>query len=110
MRPRVVVSKRAQQDTDEQVAWLQKHASATVAFRFFEAVTQTFDRIAEAPESGWVWESEDPNEAAIAGLRCQRIAGFRNHFVFYRHRRNSVRIQRVMQGTRDLGRIGWAEE
>lgn len=55
MSVRVTVAERAQRDTDEHVAWLAKHASDSVANRFFEAVLQTIDEISESPDSGRVF-------------------------------------------------------
>ena len=110
MSVRVTVAERARQDTDEQVAWFAKHASVSVASRFFDAVFQTIDEIAESPDSGWLWEPEDPFETSDDPIYCRKIAGFRNHLVYYRRVENGLRVLRVVHGARDLGRINWSSD
>ena len=105
---RVTVAERAQRDTDEHVAWLAKHASDSVANRFFEAVLQAIDEISESPDSGMLWEPEDPFEIGDIPIFCRKVAGFRNHLVFYRRVENGLRVLRVVHGARDLGRISWS--
>lgn len=106
----VTVAARAQRDTDEHVAWLAKHASDSVANRFFEAVLQTIDEISELPDSGMLWEPEDPFEMGDIQIFCRKVEGFRNHLVFYRRVESGLRVLRVVHGARDLGRISWSTD
>lgn len=110
MSVRVTVAERSKRDTDEHVAWLAKHASDSVANRFFEAVLQTIDEISESPDSGMLWEPEDPFEMGDIQIFCRKVAGFRNHLVFYRRVENGLRVLRVVHGARDLGRISWSTD
>jgi len=41
----------------------------------------------------------------LEGLRCFRIRGFENHFVFYRPHESGIEVVRVLHGARDLESI-----
>lgn len=106
----VTVAARAKQDTDEHVAWIAKHASSSMAYRFFDAVLQTIDEISEFPDSGLLWEPEDPFVLGTCQIYCRKVAEFPKHLVFYRHDEAGFRVLRVLHGARDLGRISWASD
>lgn len=106
----VTVAARAKQDADDYVAWFAKHVSIAVAYRFFEAVFQTIDEISDSPDSGMLWEPEDPFELGTCQIYCRKVAEFPKHLVFYRHDGTGLRVLRVLHGARDLGRISWAIE
>ena len=87
---------------------MAKHASVAVANRFFDVVMQTIDEISESPDSGMLWEPEDPSEVGDIQIFWRKVVGFRNHLVFDRHVENGLRVLRVVHGARELSRINWA--
>jgi toxin ParE1/3/4 len=102
MTRRYDVLPAADEDLDNQAAYLATEDSLEIALRFYDAANITFDRLAATPGIGERWRSSDPR---LAELRVGRIAGFEKHLVFYRPTSGGVEIVRVLHGARDIDTI-----
>lgn len=102
MTPVYTVLPAADQDLDEQAAYLAEEASLELALRFYDAAAETFAFLARSPGVGELRESRDP---ALAGIRVWRISGFDKHLVFYRPIDGGIEVVRVIHGRRDLDSI-----
>ncbi|HZZ77222.1 MAG TPA: type II toxin-antitoxin system RelE/ParE family toxin [Gemmataceae bacterium] len=81
--------------------YLAQHTTAT-AVRFAQAVDATLEWIALFPESGPVFESENPT---LQGIRFRSVRGFPSFLVFYRMVEQGVYVMRIVDGRRDLTRV-----
>jgi toxin ParE1/3/4 len=91
----------ANQDLIEAADYLQQ-ASPRAATRLLTAAEKTFEFLAEMPDRGSPWESDNPK---TAGIRFFHIKGFPKHLVFYRPLPGGVDIIRVLHSSRDLQAI-----
>ncbi len=98
MSARVVLSPQAERDADDIAAYIAIDSLDT-ALRFYEAVWETFERLASAPDIGRVRELPHPG---LVGLRSVSIEGFRPFLVFYVHAGDVVRVLRVLHGAREI--------
>ncbi len=92
----------ADQDLDDQAAYLASEASLETALRFYDAAAVTFEQITRMPGMGELRKSTDPR---LAGLRLWRVQGFESHLIFYCPTDKSVEIVRVLHAARDISRI-----
>jgi toxin ParE1/3/4 len=97
----------ADQDLDDQAAYLAADARLELALRFYDAARTTFEHLAAMPGVGERWASSHPR---LAGVRVSRIEGFENHLIFYRETAEGIDIIRVLHGARDLDRVLEADE
>ena len=67
-----------------------------------DAVEQTFQQIAQHPNSGVAYPTRNPK---LRDLRMVPIRGFSDYLVFYRAEATSVRILYVTHGARNLFRL-----
>ena len=102
MTPRFVILPAADQDLDDQAAYLGQEASLEVALRFYDSAAETFAFLARNPGIGVLRESKNP---AYAEIRVWRVSGFDKHLVFYRPMEGGVEIVRVLHGHRDLDSV-----
>ena len=89
----------ADQDIDEQFAYLAKQASLDVALRFLDATHKAFQTLAQMPEMGVKRDFRNP---MLKGLRMWPIKGFQHYFVFYRPIDNGIDVIRVLHVARDI--------
>jgi len=95
----VSIALRAEQDMALQYLWYLENADLDVAERYLLAVHETILRIAEWPEMGCRRHFQAPE---LAGVRSTQVKKpFERHLLFYIDR-NTLRIERVMHGARDL--------
>jgi len=69
--------------------------------RFIDAVDKTAQflaRVSDHSVIGTLFESDDP---ACQNIRIWRIDGFPRHLIFYRIENSTLRILRVLHGSRD---------
>jgi toxin ParE1/3/4 len=92
----------ADQDLDDQAAYLVAEASLEIALRCHDAANINFGKIASTPGIGERWPSSSPR---LTGMRICRIEGFEKHLIFYRAVDNEIEIVRVIHGARDIDRL-----
>ncbi len=68
-----------------------------VAFRFLDAIEETFSTLSLFPEVGHI-----PLFDTTSGLRVLSVKGFKHFYIFYRLLDDVIRIDRVADGRRDL--------
>jgi len=98
MKRRLLISPRANQDIDEQFAYLAQENLAT-AVQFYDAAFQTFDDLLLRPFKGAAREFA---HAELADLRLWFVQGFEKCLIFYRVTDSAVMIVRVLHSSRDL--------
>jgi toxin ParE1/3/4 len=92
----------ADQDLDDQAAYLAAQASLETALRFYDAASSTLAKLASMPGIGERWPSANPR---LTGLRVWRIEGFEKHLIFYRTSADGIEIIRVIHGARDIDSV-----
>jgi toxin ParE1/3/4 len=95
----VSISQRAEQDMTLQYRWYLENADLDVAERYLFAVNETILRIAERPDLGCRRHFQAPELIHIRSIQVKKP--FDRHLLFYMEG-NSLRIERVMHGARDL--------
>ena len=73
--------------------------SLRAARRFLEAAEKAADFLAEFPEVGGLYESDNPR---LSGLRVWPIKRFRRYLILYRPLEDGIELLRVVYGSRDL--------
>ena len=91
-RPRVAI------DLVEQALFIGK-TSPKAASRFLAAAEKAFLRLAEQPELGGAYPTDNEQ---LDGLRAWRIRGFEKHIIFYLVRPRAIEVVRVLHAARDL--------
>jgi toxin ParE1/3/4 len=85
-----------------QYCWYHDNASPGVAERFLEAFDATVKKLGELPSLGRLRHFTSPR---LAGIRSATVGGrFSVHLIFYRDHGDSLSVERVIHGTRDLER------
>lgn len=92
-------SERSDQDLREIVAYLAREASASVALRFIDALEESYRLLQSQPEIGRLYAPEHPELSAV---RAWRVHRFERYLVFYEVRDETIRIARVLDGSRDI--------
>jgi toxin ParE1/3/4 len=92
----------ADQDLDDQAAYLATEASLETGLRFYDATSITFGKIASIPSIGKRWPSADQR---LAGLRVWRVEGFEKYLIFYRTTDTGIEIIRIIHAARDINRV-----
>jgi len=102
MSLRVSSSGRAEADLTHQYRWYLDNASVEVAERFLAAFDATVATLAEHPGLGRSRRFRAPE---LAGVRSFPVGGrFGVHLIFYRVTGQTLGIERIMHGARDLPR------
>jgi toxin ParE1/3/4 len=91
-------SRLALSDMDE-IAETIRQDRPRSAVRFLNAVQSTVQRLLEQPESAGLFESEN---VELEGLRVSLVRGFKKYLLFYRIQENSIHVERVLHGARNL--------
>jgi toxin ParE1/3/4 len=95
----ISIALRAEQDMTLQYRWYLKNADSDVAERYLLAVHETILRIAEWPDLGRPRHFRAPELSHIRSIQIKRP--FECHLLFFM-KRETLRIERVMHGARDL--------
>jgi len=95
----VSISLRAEQDMTLQYRWYLDNADLDIAERYLLAVHETILRIAERPDLGTRRRFQARELVPIRSIQVKKP--FERHLLFYMEG-NSLRIERVMHGARDL--------
>lgn len=101
-RERVVRrSAAAVADIEAQVEYLLAHGGPAVAERYTSSVERTLASLREFPLAG---APGSYRSRALRGVRMKIVDGFRDALVFYRVRRGTIEIVRVLHAARDRDR------
>ena len=98
MTARILRRLKAAQDAEE-IAEFIAVDSLGAAIRFLENTELTLQRLAAAPNTGSLFESDQPE---LANLRYRRVIGFPNHLIFYIVRKHAIEVVRILHGARDI--------
>lgn len=97
----VIISEKAELDLTLQYRWYLQHADAAVAERYLAAFDGSIQALTSNPGMG---RSRHFQNEELSGIRsCQVGGAFFRHLIFYRNA-DSLSIERVMHGARDLPR------
>ena len=102
MKRRIIVNPRADQDIDDQFAYLFEQVSLATAVRFLTATRQTFQQLAQTPDLGSLYEFQSPR---LVGIRWWKVRGFKKHLVFYRPTDDGITVIRVLHAARNIARL-----
>ncbi|MFV0645536.1 MAG: type II toxin-antitoxin system RelE/ParE family toxin [Sphingomonadaceae bacterium] len=94
----VVPRAKARADVDSAVEYYANEAGADVAFRFINALEQTYTLIGERPATGSLRWSHELN---LPGFRTIRLKGF-PWLVFYLEFETHIDVWRVLHAKRDM--------
>ena len=98
----VSTSGRAEADLTRHYGWYLDNANVEVAERFLKEFDATVEKLARQPGIGHARKFRAPE---LAGIRSFPVGGrFGVHLIFYRDDGDSLSIERVMHGARDLPR------
>lgn len=97
----VIIKDAAAQDLDRHADYLSQPSMRT-ANRFAGAVESSLRLLAEMPTLGAV--AEFP-QRQLRDVRIWPVRGFRNYLIFYRIRRASLEVLRVLHGAQDIGNV-----
>lgn len=106
MTKRILIAPKASQDIDKIFAYIAQNNS-DVALRFFDAVRQTFARLAQMSGMGRLYPVNNPR---LEGLRKWSVKGFENYLIFYLSFEEYIEIVRILHAVRDIEMILEQEE
>jgi toxin ParE1/3/4 len=98
---RIVQRRQARHDAIEQAVAIAAN-NPDAAGRFFEAIDQTLQLLAEMPEMGAARVYRDP---ALQGLRMHPVRRFPQHLLFYLPLADGIELIRVLHGKRNIERL-----
>lgn len=101
MTKRIVITPRASKDIDEHFTYIAQNNSNT-ALQFFDAVRQTFAKLAQMPGMGRSYPVTNPR---LEGLRKWSVKGFEKHLIFYLSLDDYIEIVRILHAARDIEAI-----
>jgi plasmid stabilization system protein ParE len=97
----ISISARAEQDMTLQYRWYLENADEQIAERYLAAVHETIQTLAGKPDLGRLRHF---TASELAHVRCIQVRKpFDRHLLFYWDG-DTLRIERVMHGARDLPR------
>ena len=102
MKHPVSLSGRAEADLTNQYRWYLDNATVEVAERFLKAFDARAELLVEFPEMGQPRRFRAPELQGVRSLSIGRRFG--DHLIFYRADGKTLSIERVMHGSRHLGR------
>jgi toxin ParE1/3/4 len=91
-------------DADNQfrLAWYAENGGVSLAERFVSAIERTVNQLAENPNLGRRRYPRDPDLADIYAVRVVRP--FNKHLLYYRFNEDTLFLERLIHGARDLPR------
>lgn len=98
MKKRVIISPKADEDVDDQFAYLAQD-SLDIGVRFLGATRRAFEQLSEMPGIGSPREFKNPR---LSGVRVWPVPGFRKHLIFYQATDEGIRVLRVLHAARDI--------
>jgi toxin ParE1/3/4 len=98
---RRIVHARAKADVNAIADYIARD-SLDASLRFYRAVEEAIERLAEMPGMGAIYESKNPRFATI---RIWPITGFRNFLVCYLPFADGVEVLRMIHGAMDVNRV-----
>lgn len=98
----VSISGRAEADLTREYRWYLENADQQVADRFLRAFDMSVARLARTPTLGHKHKFRAPELRGIRSFPVSRP--FAVHLIFYKVMGDSLSIDRVMHGARDLPR------
>ncbi len=101
MKRRIVVEQAAEEDLVETAMYILQDQPAA-STRFIPAARASFERLAEHPEIGRNYETTHPR---LPGIRIWRVRGFEKYLIFYRADEQTVFVERVLYGGRNIERL-----
>jgi toxin ParE1/3/4 len=101
MKPRAAIHPQVFMDLDEHADYIAQR-NPKAAIRFYEAAEETFQDLAEMPESG---SRCDFAAEKAKDLRMWPVKGFKNYIIFFRPTFGGVDVVRVVYATRDFEAI-----
>lgn len=101
MKRKVVVERAAEDDLFENTEYIRQDRPSA-ASEFVTTARATFEQLAEHPEIGRRYQTTHPR---LQHLRIWRIRRFEDYLIFYRMTKDTVFVEPVLYGGRDLGRI-----
>ena len=102
MTRRITVERGAEEDLFHAVRYYVEQGSPETARRFVTAAEGTFARLADTPEIGRRYQTTNPR---LQHLHIWRVRGFTRYLLFYHATEDTLFIERVLYGTRNLERI-----
>lgn len=89
-------------DLQAQVDWYRDHAGSEIAVRYVDAVEVALRELVQTPGLGRPRFQSWPE---LAGIRSWRVPRpFYRHLIFYRYDDQTLWVERVLHGARDLPR------
>ena len=92
----------ALRDLDEVADDIPRHGSPRRAIRFLREAESTFQRLADFPGLGTLFDPDDP---PLADLRFIPVSLYRAYLVIYRPIDGGIKVVRVLHGARDIASI-----
>ncbi|MCP9496851.1 MAG: type II toxin-antitoxin system RelE/ParE family toxin [Pyrinomonadaceae bacterium MAG19_C2-C3] len=92
----------ADSDIDECFYYYEERSGLETAFRFVDAIQESFERLLQMPHIG------SPREFRLSRLRNIRmwtVKGFEDYLIFYRPTDDGITVLRVLHGRRDIEEI-----
>ena len=106
MTRRVVLERHAEDDLDEQVAFIARDNPAE-ALAFLDAVERAFARLADYPSLG---SARAFRHSRLEGIRMWPVPAYPNRLIFYRVLDNAVQILRILHAAQDYTRYFRTED
>jgi len=72
------------------------------ALRFLSAAERTFTLLADQPQMGTAYETDD---GELSDLRRFPVAGFQNYLIFYKGSEEGIQVVRIIHGAREIPNV-----
>jgi plasmid stabilization system protein ParE len=102
MRLRILYAPWFDADNHLRVAWYAEKGGIIVAEQFISAVEETVKQLAENPNRGRRRYPRDPDLADVYSVLV--MPPFQKHLLFYRFNEDTLILERLIHGARDLPR------
>ena len=102
MTRRIVVERAAEEDLFAAVDYYMRQGTPATARRFVTAAQATFARLAETPDIGHRYQTTHPR---LQHLHVWHVRRFNRYLIFYHATEQTLFIERVLHGARDIERI-----
>jgi len=89
-------------DNQLQAAWYAEKDGVDLSERFITAVEQTVQKLADNPNLGRRRYPQDPDLTDVYAICIARP--FQKHLLYYRFNKDSLFLERLIHGARDLPR------
>jgi toxin ParE1/3/4 len=96
---RIVVERAAEEDLFAAVDYYMRQGTPATARRFVTAARATFARLAETHDIGHRYQTTHPR---LQHLHIWRVHGFNRYLIFYHATEQTLFIERVLHGARNI--------